>query len=336
MSHQFPGQIQPDAIVATVDDQAADWVACLMSPECTPQDRAAFEDWLAQSPEHIPAYLEAERVHALTAALASDDLIRAAARAARREAPTRRIGKVLGPALAAALVAAVGVVVFWPRETPVAEQTYATQMGQQRQVTLADGTAVTLDADTRLVTRFDADHRRVELQQGRAQFVVGKDPRPFAVHAGAGIVRDIGTTFQVSRLGKAVHVALLDGQVEVSTDVNGTAHRSLLVPGEGITVDDAGSIGSPTPLDIAQVQSWPKGDLVFRQQRLDDLLAQMNRYSPQQVSLADPQLGALAVSGVFHVGDQASLVAALERGWSLRAVRASENEIVLHGPNSTQ
>ncbi len=55
----------------------------------------------------------------------------------------------------------------------------------------------------------------------------------------------------------------------------------------------------------------------------------MNRYSARQVRLADPALGALTVSGVFHAGDQDALVAALERGWSLRAERSGE-EIVLH------
>lgn len=335
MSGRFPEQIRHDPM-ETAPDVAADWVARLHSPECTAHERAAFEDWLAQSPDRIASYLEAERLYTMSAQLASDDLLRAAARAARREAAPRRFGKVLWPALAAGLVAVAGLVALWPGKTPVATQTYATQDGQQSQVTLSDGTVVSLDIDTRLVTRFDADRRWVELQHGRAQFVVGRDPRPFAVHAGVGTVRDIGTTFQVSRSGNAVDVALLDGQVEVSTQVNGTPRRSLLSPGERVSVDTSGAIGAPVALDIAQAQSWPKGDLVFRQQRLDDLLTQMNRYSSQQVKLADPALGALAVSGVFHVGDQASLVAALERGWSLRAVRNGDNEIVLHGPKTAE
>lgn len=334
MSQRLPGQVWDAAEPAV--DAAADWTARLRSPDCSVEERAAFEDWLAQSPDHIAAYLEAERLHTLAAGLASDDLIRAAARAARRDAAPRRIGKLLWPALAAGLVGAVGLLALWPRHAPVSEQAYATASGQQQEITLTDGTVVNLDTDTRLVTRFDEGQRWVELQRGRAQFVVGKDPRPFAVRAGVGTVRDIGTTFQVRRNGAAVDVALLDGQVEVSTDVNGATRRSLLAPGEQVSVDGSGAIGPPTSLDIAQAQSWPKGDLVFRQQRLDDLLAQMNRYSRQQVRLADPELGALAVSGVFHVGDQASLVAALERGWSLRAVRNGDDEIVLHGPGKPE
>lgn len=69
---------------------------------------------------------------------------------------------------------------------------------------------------------------------------------------------------------------------------------------------------------------------MFKQRRLDELLTEMNRYSKQQVRLADPSMGGLTVSGVFHAGDQDALVAVLERGWSLRAERRGADEIVLH------
>ena len=58
----------------------------------------------------------------------------------------------------------------------------------------------------------------------------------------------------------------------------------------------------------------------------------MNRYSDTRVRLADPALGDIRVSGVFHMHDQAALVAALERGWALRAQQASDGDIVLHPP----
>ena len=89
---------------------AAHWLARLESPECGPDARAAFEDWLAESPVHVAAYLEMERLHRDAAALAGDDLLRAAARrarrtagAARRPAWVRRL-----PAIAATLALAAG------------------------------------------------------------------------------------------------------------------------------------------------------------------------------------------------------------------------------------
>jgi transmembrane sensor len=163
--------------------------------------------------------------------------------------------------------------------------------------------------------------------------VVAADPdRPFLVKAGPGTVRDIGTTFQVSRIDGQVNVGLLEGRVDVSVGSGADVRRSELAPGEQINIDGNGAIGSRQPLDLAAAHAWPQGDLVFRQRRLDELLVEMNRYSQVQLRLGDPALGSLQVSGVFHAGDQEALVAALERGWSLRAQRQGAEEIVLSRP----
>ncbi|UNK49406.1 FecR domain-containing protein [Lysobacter sp. S4-A87] len=316
--------------------QADAWLARLMSPECAPDERAAFEDWLAQSPDNIAAYLEAERIHALAAGLGSEDLLRAAAHAARRKpAPAQRNWREWVPAAAAAvLVVAVATTTLWPRPAEKAiVQQFMTAQGEQREITLFDGTVLRLDTGSEITTDFDGDQRLVELVRGRAQFVVAADPdRPFLVKAGPGTVRDIGTTFQVSRIDGQVNVGLLEGRVDVSVGSGAQVRRSELAPGEQLTIDGRGVIGARQLLDLAAAHAWPQGDLVFRQRRLDELLAEMNRYSPVQLRLQDPALGSLQVSGVFHAGDQEALVAALERGWSLRAQREGAEEIVLSRP----
>lgn len=311
------------------DGEAEAWMARLMAPDCTPADRAAFEDWLAQSPRNIEAWLEMERVQALSAQLRSDEMLRATTRAIRRT-PARPFNAWLPAAAAAVLVVAVAAI--WWRyepETAATSHRYATTTGEQSEVTLADGTVVLLDTGTQLTATFDSRERVVELERGRAQFVVGVDAeRPFLVKAGHSVVRDVGTTFQVARREGAVDVGLLEGRVDVSTAGDRTVAR--LAPGEAVSVDAAGRIGPKAPLDVASARAWPQGDLVFKQRRLDELLAEMNKYSKQQVRLADPALGGLTVSGVFHAGDQDALVAVLERGWSLRAERRGAEEIVLH------
>jgi len=312
-----------------VDGEAEAWMARLMAPDCTPADRAAFEDWLAQSPQNIEAWLEIERVQALSAQLRSDEMLRAAVRAIRRT-PARPFRPWVPAAAAAMLVVAVATI-WWgyQPETAAVPQHYATAMGEQSKVTLADGTVVLLDTGTQLTATFDSRERVVKLARGRAQFVVGHDAqRPFLVKAGLSTVRDIGTTFQVARDDGAVDVGLLEGRVDVRAKNDRAV--ATLSPGEQVRVDAAGRIGPKTPLDVASARAWPQGDLVFKQRRLDELLAEMNRYSKQQVRLADPALGGLTVSGVFHAGDQDALVAVLERGWSLRAERRGVDEIVLH------
>ncbi|HEY5851711.1 MAG TPA: FecR domain-containing protein [Lysobacter sp.] len=315
--------------------EAEAWLARLMSPECDPHERAAFEDWLAQSPANVTAYVEAERLHALAGALAADDLLRAAASAARRRPASPHSRRPwLSAAAAAIVVAAVATAYLWPRpaEQAVVQQ-FATARGEQRQITLIDGTVMRLDTGSRISTRFDGEQRLVELKSGRAQFVVAADKarpaRQFLVKAGAGTVRDIGTTFQVSHVDGQVNVGLLEGRVDVSVDSGAGALSSELAPGEQVTIDAHGALGNKQPLDLVAAHAWPQGDLVFRQRRLDELLAEMNRYSPTQLQLADPALASLQVSGVFHAGDQEALVAALERGWSLQAQRQGAHRIVL-------
>lgn len=314
------------------DGAAEAWMARLLAADCTAAERAAFEDWLAESPDHVEAFVEVERAHSLTMTLRSDPMLRAAGRVMRASPARVRPSRLWWPAAAAAALVAVVVALQWRQpDVPAAIDHYATAMGEQREVTLADGTVMRMDTASTLTTRFDGRERVVVLRGGRAQFVVGEDSRrPFLVKAGASTVRDIGTTFQVSRSGDVVNVGLLEGRVDVSTDAAGTTQRSTLSPGEQVTVLADGRIGDKAPLDVTEARSWPRGDLVFRQRRLDELVAEMNRYSSRQIRIADPSLGALRVSGVFHAGDQDALVAVLERGWSLRAERTGEHEIVLH------
>ena len=322
--------------ITDLEDLAADWLARLESPECTAAERAAFEDWLAASPRHVEAYLEAERLHALAATLAGDELLRAAAgmdgRGAggrpRTVAARRPRWRGWSAAAAAVLVLAIGAVA-WLRPTPATVTGYATDVGEQREVVLEDGTRMLLDTGTRVTARFDDDLRVVELDTGRARFQVGQDPqRPFLVRAAAGTVRDIGTTFQVSRLGDEVNVGLIEGIVLVSHGDDGPGRR--LAPGEQVQVDPQGRFTPTRALDLEVANGWPRGELVFRKRRLEDLLVEMNRYSERPLRLADPALAGITVSGVFRVDEQASLVDALERGWGLRAeVRA--DGIFLHG-----
>ncbi|MFD0326499.1 FecR family protein [Lysobacter gummosus] len=186
-----------------------------------------------------------------------------------------------------------------------------------------------LDTDSVIVARFSDERREVEVDRGRVQFQVAADAaRPFSVKAGNGLIRDIGTTFQVIKTDSTVNVGLLEGEVIVS---NGVAQAdSTLKPGQQLSYDHSGRMSPPEPLDLNAAQAWPTGDLVFKNRRLDALLIEMNRYSATKLRLADPALGKITVSGVFHIGDQAALLEALEQGWSLQSEQRADDEIVLH------
>ncbi|WP_049620670.1 FecR family protein [Frateuria defendens] len=316
-------------------DSAEAWLARLHAPDCSTQDRAAFEHWHAASPEHARAYAEVERLHASAALLAGDPLLRAAARAAARRGARRRRLAWLVPsaAVAAGALLALGLLQR-PRDPAPVAQHFASGT-EVLEVALGDGTQLKLDADAALTVRLGTDRREVQLERGRAEFHVAHDARrPFAVQAGTSLVRDLGTVFQVSRASDGVTVGLLEGQVAVSGGQGGQAWSRPLQPAQQLHVDPHGKAGAVAPLDLAAAQGWPAGELVFRERALGDLVEDMNRYASTKLRLGDASLSTIRVSGSFHAGDQEALARALEHGWQLRAVRTDPAIILLLPPHT--
>ncbi|PWK81546.1 FecR family protein [Fulvimonas soli] len=309
---------------------AEEWLARLLSPESGADDRAGFERWRAADPQHAAAYAAAERIHRRAAELAGDPLLRAAARAARR-APQRshRRAWLLAGGMAACLLLAA--VLLWPaREQADLVQRYAQAAGLPQNVLLPDGTALALDAESALTIRFGAHRREVVLERGRAEFGVAHDPaRPFVVRVGEASIHDVGTVFQVSRDDAGATVGLLQGRVDVSGGRSGDRWSSTLAPAQQLRIGADGRPGAVAPLDLAAARGWTQGELRFRGRRLDQLLAEMNRYSDTKLRLGDPALAALTVSGSFHAGDQQALATALARGWQLQVRRTAERELTL-------
>lgn len=316
-------------------DSAEAWLARLHSPECTAADREAFQRWCQDRPDATAAFEQAERIHALSGTLSEDPWFMMVARSARRRAAqpvrTRRTLRFAWAA-AAVLVLLVAGALWWrgfPAPVVPAVQ-YATTIGEQRTLYLDDGTVMVLDTDSAVTVRYDRHRRAVDLERGRVQFEVARDAgRPFLVHAGAGIIRDIGTCFQVSQRGDDVTVTLLNGVVNVS--VPAAKASSTLAPGQQISYVGH-LLGAVHGVDLAVARGWTHGEIVFQDRSLADLLAEMNRYSTEQLRLGDPALGKLRISGVFHAGDQTSLVQALRLGWGLRAHRESSQVVVLESP----
>src|SRR3546814_553041 len=136
-------------------------------------------------------------------------------------------------------------------------------------------------------------HRDVVLERGRAQFDVAHAPqRPFTVHAGPGTVRAVGTQFQVRHQDDAVQVILLGGVVEVSAPAAGgkdRRHSTILTPGQRLNFD-AGGLWTIARADTDTARGWTRGELIFRQRTLHELLDEANHYSTAQIHVGDASL----------------------------------------------
>jgi transmembrane sensor len=313
--------------------QAAHWFARLLASDLGERDREAFERWCAASDANADAYAEIAADHDLARLLADDSLIVAATQKARiayaGHGAASGIRRWAPLAAAALVVVAVGAGAWRMVHDAAATQTFATAVGEQHTQTLADGTRLVLDTNTRVDARLDGNARELVLREGRIDIDVARDPRPFSVVSGRGIVRDIGTRFEVERHGDDVAVTLMSGAVKVSLAPSDGANEATLALGQQARFGAAGGIVVADAEALDDASTWTQGTLVFKQRRLGDLIAEVNRYSTVQIRLADRSLADLRVSGVFHVGDQATLLEALRTGWPISTKRTSENEIEL-------
>lgn len=310
-------------------EAAAEWVIRMRGPDAE-RARPAFEAWLAEHPDHKRMYdrvavsWEQSRLVAHTPAGKAWEGLPARARPARR---------TWAYAVAAGIAALVVVGLLLAHRSPVAgpgapAQEIASQIGI-RHVRLADGTIVTLDAETRLALRFSAGERRILLKAGRARFAVAHDAsRPFVVAAADREIVATGTIFDVSCANDTVSVALLRGGVDVREARPNGPHPLVarLAPGQAIQLAP-GVEPVAHPLDTG-AEDWPNGMVEFDGTPLRDVIATANRYSRRHIVLADPALGELKVTGGFRLGDPEGFAAALAAAFELETRPVKESILI--------
>jgi transmembrane sensor len=334
-----------ESTAQTLTEQAADWHARMRSGALSELDEARFRAWLAASPAHQREFHELsalwdglEAVAQSPEVLAEQELIAQRAPApvvtpvaipvvtlARRPARASRRA-VLGWALAASLIASVSV--FSYRQIFGAER-YVTGVGEQRTVSLDDGSVVTLNTTSQMRVRFSAGRRSIELLQGQAHFEVAKDPgRPFVVSVSSGEVVAVGTEFDVYQRADDTVVTLVEGRVNVTPPQTPPIE---LVAGEQLTFD-ATSASGPRPADLRRVSAWRSRKLDFADTPLSEAITEANRYSQQKIELRAPHLADARISGVFDAGSNEMLAEGVKAYFGLHVEHLGDDLIVLTQP----
>lgn len=129
--------------------------------------------------------------------------------------------KFIRPMIAAPIVLAfVGWLVVSTNQsivTPINGVLFATEIGQQSQHLMKDGSVIWLNSNSEVTVDYSAQRRRVNLVKGEAHFEVAKDKtRPFEVYADDKLVRAIGTAFSVYKLNGSIEVLVSEGKVELA------------------------------------------------------------------------------------------------------------------------
>lgn len=151
-------------------------------------------------------------------------------------------------------------------------RTYKTGVSEQLKVTLADGSVVTMNENSKL--SIDGDFGRIRRSmsmEGEVFFKVNHDPnRPFVVRAGGARVKVIGTAFNLRNRQGEIEMAVREGLVELSFK------ESMVRIPAGKKVSLGG--GEPYASDLnGNELTWFSGSLIFEDdslRRIAEVLSQ--------------------------------------------------------------
>lgn len=195
----------------------------------------------------------------------------------------------------AVVCAVAGVVVYSGRDTspaPIQEILYTTQIAEIREKTLRDGSVITIGAASSIRVVYSDEERRIFLTEGEAFFDVASDSgRVFTVVANGASARALGTAFDVSINGNVIDVAVLEGSVEVAVSPSANpalseqASRRVLAAGEKVSAARASGVGAIDTIAMKDIGAWRRGELIWVDTPVSEIVADLNRYSPNSIAL---------------------------------------------------
>ena len=339
----------PLAITDSQFEEASTWYARLREPARPVDLQLEFNQWLAADPPHQQAFRETEQLwQALQAPVV--EVIKAEAHASGRNtiekntaAPDIKLrSKKLSAqpsaflrritAIAACLVVVVvGSGLFWQNDIAIQlNSDYATGVGEKMPLQLSDGSRIALNTNSAITVELQTERRHVRLLKGEAWFDVSpNDSRPFFVETSQGLVRVTGTSFGVQLRDEQTLISLTEGQVELTLP----AHRLeqsvvALAPGQQASFSAAG-ISAIEPFDVTQATAWLRGQLVFYDTPLAEVVSVLNRYRSGHIVVLNDELEQLKVSGVFATADTNAALNVIADTLPVQLTRLTDYLVVL-------
>lgn len=160
-------------------------------------------------------------------------------------------------------------------DNPIRDIVVTTGMGEHSRVSLPDGTALTLNAQTTVRYNLSDGKRQVSID-GEAFFEVARDPEhPFVVNANGMTVTCLGTSFDVRNYSdeSTASVVLRDGKVRV----NARDADLTMEPGSRVLMDRQTLALSKHTVTPSDYTAWLNGEIKFNNQTLEEIAAELSR-----------------------------------------------------------
>lgn len=209
-------------------------------------------------------------------------------------------------------------------------------VGEQRSITLADGSRLDLAPDSLVSTRFTLARRDVRLVRGQAFFSVAHNAvRPFIVHADFLTVTAVGTEFDVRVSPNSTAVTVSEGRVTVAPDVDevgsGPNSNTGLVRagvGQRVTFSKSAQRLRVATVDSKIAGAWRGGTLQFVGESLEEVVGVINRYSTTHIFVA-PALQQTRFTGTVSPPAVQDWFKALEQIYAVEVIDQGTDGILI-------
>lgn len=340
-----------------VTAEACAWIAQFETGDMTPEDFAAFKEWMQRSPRHASemkrlAHLSQD-LDMLTDMAGPLEVARThfSEIVARRKRPFWRRASVALASAAMLVFTAGGVYLYHQMDRPDANEPVmiATAIGDYEERVLPDGSVVELNSNSHIELEFTREERKIRLLRGEAFFRVVSNPaQPFVVVAGDNQITAVGTAFAVRLFDVAdqFEVTVTEGRVAVSAPppsiaaadaeaaAQAEANADLLVlkAGQNVVVSslaEAAPIIEMSERELQRKLSWQEGLFDFSETPLIEVIEEVGRHTAMQIEITDPQLRNLEFGGVFRTGETAALLHALEASFDIEVEYVDDQHVRL-------
>ncbi|HEY9258413.1 FecR family protein [Chitinophaga sp.] len=169
---------------------------------------------------------------------------------------------------------------------------------QDYRLTLSDGTAVWLNATTRLRFPFNfSGNKREVYLEGEGYFKVAKNStQPFIVHTAHTTVQVLGTAFNINTYDTKETTSLVEGAVMV---IGPDSNKIQLKPGREAVYSGVDKL-RVQDFEEGDALSWMKGISYFHNTTLQDMQPLLQRWFDVKVVFDHPMVGNTMVTGMVE------------------------------------
>lgn len=289
------------------DEVARAWLVKLHGEDAATL-RPEFEAWRDAAPENRQAWERAHGQWHSAAALKQSARFGTGHTVARQK---MSLSAMKWPgALTAAVLLAVGtgaLMTTMPNGSTVssarAAERFATARGEIRTFEIANGAAATLDTASRLDVLASGGEQHIRVVSGRARIRSFGTGLPIRIEAGGATIVATNAELDISiGPGGKLQIFLLRGAARF--EGNWARHTTAEIPiGKPMYFSDRGELQLGLGTDQSVATDWPAGWAEYDSVSLGKLVGEANRYAALPISIDDPAIARLELSGRFQVSE---------------------------------